>query len=128
MAVLEGVTYEVKEPAQAATNLVRLRSWLGGEAGNHVELRGVKFVASPGSTLEGGRLLFLDNERWELAGGVRLTASTNEFRADSAPHLKVAGSRAGELILKTTPPTTNTFLFKSISQIPTPTAMNTASK
>src|ERR1039458_3191159 len=47
MAVLEGVTYEAREPAAAAKNLAHLRSWLGGDAGIHVELRGVKLVASP---------------------------------------------------------------------------------
>ena len=35
VAVLEGVTYEVKDPAPAAKNLARLRSWLGGDTGNH---------------------------------------------------------------------------------------------
>ena len=84
VAVLEGVTYEVKDAEKAAKNLARLPSWLGGDAGKHVELRGVKLVASPTHRLEGGRLLFLDNNRWELAGGVRLISGTNEFRAASA--------------------------------------------
>ena len=127
VAVLEGVTYEVKDPVPAAKNLARLRSWLGGETGNHLELRQVKLVASPTSRLEGARLLFLDNERWQLAGGVRLISGANEFRAESAT-LRVAGARAGEVILQTTPPTTTTFLFGNISQIPNPTAIHTASK
>jgi hypothetical protein len=127
VAVLEGVTYEVRDPGPAAKYLAGLRSWLGGEAGQHVELRGVKLVASPNNRLEGGRLLFLDNNQWELADGVRLISGTNEFRAGSAT-LQVAGAQAGELVLRTTPPTTNTFLFGTISQIPNPTAVHTASK
>lgn len=127
VAVLEGVTYEAKNPAVAAKNLARLPVWLGSEAGKHVELRGVKLVASPTSSLEGGRLLFSDNNRWELADGVRLISGTNEIRAASAT-LQVAGARAGELILHTTPRTTNTFLFGDISQTSNPTAINTASK
>ena len=127
VAVLEGVTYEVKDPGPAAKNLARLRSWLGGDTGNHVELRGFKLVASPTSRLEGARLLFLDNDRWELAGGVRWISGANEVRAESAT-LQVAGAQAGKLILQTTPPTTNTFLFGSISQIPNPTAVNPASQ
>jgi hypothetical protein len=127
VAVLEGITYEVRDPAPAAKNLARLRSWLGGEAGKHVELRRVKFVASPTSRLEGGRLLFLDDNRWELADGVRLISGTNEFRAGSAT-LQVAGAQAGEVVLRTTPPTTNIFLFGNLSQIPNPTAIHTASK
>jgi hypothetical protein len=127
VAVLEGVTYEVKDPAPAAKNLARLRTWLGGDTGSRLELRGVKLVASPTSRLEGGRLLFLDNDRWQLAGGVRLISGANEFRAESAT-LRVAGAQAGEVILQTTPPTTNTFLFGSLSQIPNSTAVNTASK
>ena len=55
MAVLEGITFEVKDPAPAAKYLARLRALLGVEAGNHVELRQVKFVVSPASSLEGGR-------------------------------------------------------------------------
>jgi len=127
VAVLEGVTYEVKDPALAAKNLARLRSWLGGDTGNHLELRGVKLVASPTSRLEGGRLLFLDNDRWQLAGGVRWISGAGEVRAGSAT-LRVAGAQAGELILQTTPPTTNTFLFGNISPIPNPTAVHTASQ
>ena len=122
VAVLEGVTYEAKDPAAAAKNLVRLPVWLGSEAGKHVELRGVKLVASPTSSVEGGRLLFSDNNRWELADGVRLISGTNEFRAASAT-LQVAGARAGELILHTTPRTTNTFLFGNTSQTSNPTAL-----
>ena len=127
VAVLEGITYEVKDPALAAKNLARLRSWLGGDTGNRLELRGVKLVASPTSRLEGGRLLFLDNDRWQLTGGVRWVSGAGEVRAQSAT-LRVAGAQAGELILQTTPPTTNTFLFGSISPIPNPTAVDTASK
>jgi hypothetical protein len=127
VAVLDGVTYEVKDPAPAAKNLVRLRSWLGGDTGKHFDLRGVKIVASADSRLEAGRLQFLDNDRWQLAGGVRLISGPKELRADSAT-LRVAGDRAGELILQTVPPTTNTFLFSNISPIATPTAVNTASK
>jgi hypothetical protein len=127
VVVLEGVTYEVKDPAPAATNLVRLRTWLGGDTGRHLELRGVKIVVSPDSRLEGGRLLFLDNDRWQLTGGVRLITGPKELRAESAT-FRVAGERAGELILQTAPPATNTFLFGSISQIAKPTAINTASK
>lgn len=127
VAVLEGVTYEAKDAEKAAKNLVRLPTWLGGDAGKHVELRGVKLVASPTHRLEGGRLLFLDNNRWELQDGVRLISGTNEFRAPSAT-LEVAGARAGEVILHTTPSTTNTFLFDNLSQNPNPTAINTASK
>jgi hypothetical protein len=127
VGVLEGITYEVKDPAPAAKNLARLRSWLGGDTGNHLELRGIKLVASPVSRLEGGRLQFLDNERWQLTGGVRWISGANEVRAASAT-LWVAGARAGELILQTTPPTTNTFLFGNISPNPNPTAVHTASK
>jgi hypothetical protein len=127
VVVLEGVTYEVKDPAPAAANLARLRSWLGGDTGRHLELRGVKIVASQDSRLEAGRMLFLDNDRWQLTGGVRLVTGPSELRAESAT-FRVAGERAGELILQTAPPATNTFLFGNISQIAKPTAVNTASK
>jgi hypothetical protein len=71
--------------------------------------------------------VFLDSGRWQLAGGVRLVSGSNEIHAESAT-LQVSGARAGELILQTTPPTTNTFLFSSIAPIPTPTPIHTASK
>ena len=127
IAVLEGVTYEVKDPAPAAKNLARLRSWLGGDAGGHVELRAVKLVASPTSSLEAGRLVFLDNDRWQLVNGVKLISGANEVRAESAT-LRVAGARAGELVLQTAPPSTNNFLFGDISPIANPTTVQTVSK
>ena len=127
VAVLDGVTYDVRDPALAAKNLALLRSWLGGDTGNHLELRQVKLVASPASRLEAGRLRFLDNDRWELLNGVRLISGTNEVRAAGAT-FHVAGAQAGELILQTTPPSTNTFLFGTISKITNPTAVQTASK
>jgi hypothetical protein len=127
VAVLEGITYEVKDPGPAAKNLASLRSWFGGDTASNVELRGVKFVASPNSRLEGGRLLFLDNDRWQLVNGVRLISGANEVRAESAT-LQVAGARIGEVILQTTPPTTNFFLFSSLSQVPKPNAVITTSK
>ena len=127
VAVLDGVTYDVRDPALAAKNLALLRSWLGGDTGNHLELRQVKLVASPASRLEAGRLRFLDNDRWQLTGGVRWVSGAGEVRAQSAT-LRVAGAQAGELILQTTPPSTNTFLFGSISKITNPTAVQTASK
>jgi hypothetical protein len=127
VTVLEGITCEVKDPAPAAKNLAHLRSWLGADTGRHLDLRGVKFAASPSSRLEGGRLLFLDDDRWQLTGGVRFVSGAGEVRAESAT-LQVTGERAGELILQTTPATTNTFLFGNISPIPNPTAVNTASK
>jgi hypothetical protein len=114
VAVLEGVTFEIKDPAPAAKSLARLRGLLGAEAGNHVELRQVKFVVSPGSSLEGGRVLFLGDDRWELVNGVRLVSGTNEMRAEKAT-LQVAGEQAGQVILQTTPPTTNTFLFCNLT-------------
>ena len=127
VAVLEGFTYEVKDPVPAAMNLAELPGWLGGDAARHTELRNVKFIASPASSLESRNIKFLDHERWELTGAVRLISGTNVFQAGKAI-LRVAGKRAGEVVLQSSPPTTNTFLFDKISEIPKTTAMTTASK
>jgi len=110
VAVLEGVTFEARDPAPAAQNLACLASWLGVDNGNRVELRRVKLIASPGSSLEGERMVFAGPDQWELVGGVRLVSGTNEVRAERAT-LRVAGPRAGEVILQTTPLSTNIFLF-----------------
>jgi len=112
VAVLEGVTFEARDPAPAAQNLARLASWLGVDAGRHVELRRVKFAASPVSSLEADRVVLAGRDQWELLGGVRLVSGANETRAEKAT-LQVAGANAGQLILQTTPPSTNTFLFSN---------------
>jgi len=127
IVVLDGFTYEIKNPVPAARNLAELPGWLGGDVARHVELRNIKFVASPESRLESSRIRFVDGDRWELTGNVRLTSGTNVFRAERAS-LRVAGAGAGEIVLHTSPPTTNTFLFDKLLEIPKPTAMNTASK
>ncbi len=127
IVVLDGFTYEVKDTAPAARNLAGLPEWLGGDVSRHIELRNIKFVADASNRLESRGIKFVDGERWELTGDVRLTSGTNVFRAEKAT-LRVAGTRAGEIAFQTTPATTNTFLFDKLSDIPKPTAMNTASK
>jgi len=127
VVVLDGFTYEVKDAAPAARNLAGLPEWLGADVTRHLELRNINFVASPGNRLESQGIKFVDGERWELTGDVRLTSGTNVFRAEKAT-LRVAGTRAGEIVLQTSPPTTNTFLFDKLPEISKPTAMTTASK
>ena len=107
--VLDGVAFEVKEPAPAAENLARLSAWLGVDAGKRVELRHVKFQASPTSTLEAGRLRFVARDRWELSQSVRFVSGTNEIRAEQAVW-DIGSAHSGRLILQTVPPSTNTFL------------------
>ena len=117
IGVLEGVTFEAKDASPQGRNLERLASWLGADAGSHLELRGVRFIASPSSSLEAGRLRPTGRERWELSGGVAFVRGTNTLRADKAT-IQVTGPNAGLLILQTTPPSTNTFLFCNSTATP----------
>ena len=79
MGALEGVTFEVRTPGSARQTLQEMGRWLGGGAGNRVELRQVKFVFQT-NTLEAGRVQARSRDRWELLG-VRMVCDGAETRA-----------------------------------------------
>ncbi len=107
IGVLDGVTYEARDLSSPAASLASLRRWLGPDAAKYVELRRVTLLLSPANRLEAGALRCLADGRWELRNGVRFVSGANDLRAPSAT-LQLTGSRVGQLILQTTPPTTNT--------------------
>jgi hypothetical protein len=112
VAVLDGVTFEIKDSAPAAQTLARVGQWLGVDAGNHLELRQVKVVGSAGRVLEGARAVFQGHDRWKFTGGVRLLSGANETKADSAT-LQVSGNLAGQVLLQPSPPGADIFLFRN---------------
>ena len=75
-----------RSPTKSRTRRRRRRTWPACAPG----WEGTRAIAwncgrsswwpPPTSRLEGGRLLFLDNDRWQLTGGVRLISGANEVR------------------------------------------------
>jgi hypothetical protein len=109
IVVLENVTFEAQDTADPFGSLASVRRWLGTKAGQRVEMRGVKFIYSPTNRVEAGLGRCVGEDHWELLNGVRFISGTNEILAPRAT-LKMAGPRSGQVILETTPRTTNTFL------------------
>jgi hypothetical protein len=118
--VMAGVTFEVREPQRAADSLGRLPQWLEGEGARKVELRQVKFRIVPARSdlLEADRACLAADGRLELFGGVRFGTEPNQVQAVRGI-LQIAGPKAGQLVLQTTPPSTNN-VFAGFSNPPLP--------
>jgi hypothetical protein len=108
--VLEGVTFELQDPASAPASLERVRRWFGDES--RVELRNVKFVFRT-NTLEAARVHFGAGQQWQLLDGVRLVCGGKETRTARAT-FRVSSGQDGQVILETAPRSTNTFLSCSL--------------
>jgi hypothetical protein len=107
VGVLEGVTFEPRDLSSPSGGLAAFRRWLGAGADKHVELHGVTLLLSATNRLEAGTLRCLADGRWELRKGVHFISGANDLRAPVAT-LQWTGNRAGQLVLQTTPPITNT--------------------
>ncbi|MGD0816209.1 MAG: hypothetical protein ABSA83_21670 [Verrucomicrobiota bacterium] len=114
IGVLDGVTIEARDTAAPFASLACLRRWLGSKAGQRIEMRRVKFLISPGKSLEAGLARCGAGDRWELLGGVRFVSGDGEVQAPQAT-LELAGPRGAQVILETTPRTTNTFLASALT-------------
>ena len=112
--VLQDVTFEARDPADPFSSLASVQRWLGTRAGQRVEMRGVKFVFSPTSRVEAGLARCTADDHWELLNGVRFVSGTNEIGSPRGT-LATAGPQRGQVILETTPRTTNTFLRSALT-------------
>jgi hypothetical protein len=113
--VLEGVTIEVPDAARAARGLARASEWLGTRKATRLEVRRLAVQVSSPTTnrLESGRALPMPGGKWELLDGVSFVSGTNEAHAARGT-LQIAGARAGQFVLETAPPQTNS-LFADLS-------------
>ncbi len=112
VAVMEGVTIEVRQPERAAESLAQVSRWFEGGGVKRMELRRVKFRIAPSSAncLEAGRGAFIAGGCLELLDDVRFGSGTNVICAPRAT-LQVTGRNAGQIVLLTTPPRTNNFFL-----------------
>lgn len=102
LLVADGVVFEFRDPASIAECLAgsrsRLEQWFGGRL---LELRRVEFRFPTGGNqrLEARRVSFAADGHWELSGGVKWRAATDECEAASG-HLQIFGNQAGQLVME----------------------------
>lgn len=108
IGVMDGVTFELHHPESVTNSLAHLHQWLGPRAAGRLELRRVSFVMSAPVTnrLETGRARLEAEGRLALYDGVVFVSGTNQMRA-AGGMLQISGAQAGQLIMETTPPWTN---------------------
>lgn len=108
LGVMEGVTFEVCQLAQVTNSLVSLNDWIDSQAVKRVEFRKLCFLNLAGSTnrLDSTRARIISADKWELLDGVCFRSGTNLVEASRAT-LQVVGVKAGQIIMKTSPPVTN---------------------
>jgi hypothetical protein len=120
VGVLNGVTFEARDTSDPYASLDCVRHWLGTKAGQHLEMRRVKFLFSPTNRLEAGLAQYVAPDRWELLDGVRFVSGGIEVQAPRAT-LEMAGVRGGHVVLETVPRSTYPFIA---SALPLPDASN----
>ena len=114
IGVLDGVTFEAQDKADPLASLASIRRWLATKAGQRIEMRRVKLLFSPTNRVEAGLVRCATEDQWELLNGVRFVSGASEIRVPRAI-LQMAGPRSGQMILETTPRSTNTFLTSALT-------------
>jgi hypothetical protein len=114
IGVLDGVTFEAQDKADPLASLACVRRWLATKSGQRIEMRRVKFLFSPTNRVEAGLARCVAEDHWELLNGVRFFSGASEIRAPRAT-LQLAGPHRGQVILETTPRTTNSFLASALT-------------
>jgi len=114
IGVMEGVTFELPHPESLTNSLAQLHRWLGARAAKRLELRRVSFQVSAPVTnrLSAGRARVSPDGTLQLFDGVNFVSGTNQLQAARGV-LQVTGEQAGQLVLETSPPWTNS-LFRCI--------------
>jgi hypothetical protein len=114
VGVLDGVTIEAQDKANPLASLDCIRHWLATKTGQRIEMRRFKFLFSPTNRVEAGLARCVAQDHWELLNGVRFISGAGEIRAPKAI-LQMAGPRSGQVIMETTPRSTNTFLTSALA-------------
>jgi hypothetical protein len=111
VGVMEGVALELNHAEYATNSLAHLHQWLGPHSGKTLELRRLTLLVPAGVTnrLESARARVGAGGKLDLFDGVSLVSGTNHLRAARGT-LQVTGARAGEVVLETIPPCTNSLL------------------
>ena len=120
IGVLEGVSFDLKEPSLATNSMARLQSWLEPHGGITIELHKASFQISSTTTnrLEAGRVRVTKTGVCELLDEVTLISGGQRVTAPRAVW-QLTGPHAGKLVLATVPPATNQ--FPTILSVPTST-------
>jgi hypothetical protein len=113
IGVLDGVTFEAQDKADPLASLACVRRWLTTKTGQRIEMRRVKFLFSPTTRVEAGLARCVAEDHWDLLSGVRFFSGAGEIRASRAT-LEMTGPRSGQVILETTPRSTNTLLASAL--------------
>lgn len=112
--VLDGVTIELRHPIAPGCRFSALDEAFGSRIRKRFELRRVKIIDNTSlNRLEAGRVCVTVAGRWELLDGVTFISGTNQTQA-AIGFLDVAGARAGEILIETTPPVTRVFVVKTL--------------
>jgi hypothetical protein len=114
VVVLDGVTFEAQDTSDPLGSLACVRRWLATKAGQRIEMRRVKFVASPTNHLEAGLARCVAEDHWDLLNGVHFVSGASDIQAPRAT-LQMAGPRSGQVTLETKPRSTNTFLASALA-------------
>jgi hypothetical protein len=111
VGVMEGVALELNHPEYWTNSLAHLHQWLGPNSAKTLELRRLTLLVPADVTnrLESARARVGAGGKLDLFDGVSLVSGTNHLRAARGT-LQVTGARAGELVLETIPPCTNSLL------------------
>ena len=93
VAVMDGVTLEIRDVHSLSNSLFQLRQWLGPQAASHLELRHatVEIAAGVTNRLQAGRVRILPGGRLQLDDSVRFHAGTTRIRAGQ-PVARVNGN------------------------------------
>lgn len=108
VGVLEGVVLELNHPEYWTNSMAQLYRWLESRSVKTMEMRRLTLLMPAGVTnrLESVRARVGVGGKLHLFDGVSLISGTNHLQAARGT-LQVTGAHAGELVMETSPPCTN---------------------
>ena len=117
VGVMDGVALELNHSEYWTNSLAHLHQWLKPNSAKTLELRRFTLLVPAGVTtrLESARARVGAGGRLNLFDGVSLISGTNHMRAARGA-LQVTGAHAGELVLETIPPCTNSLLTQPLKR------------
>ena len=117
VGVLEGVVLELNHLEYWTNSMAQLHRWLESRSVKTMEMRRLTLLMPAGVTnrLESVRARVGAGGKLHLFDGVSFVSGTNHLRAARGT-LQLTGARAGELVLETLPPCTNSLLTHAESR------------
>jgi|GEM_PF-1037142 len=109
LVILQNVQFEVRDTARAADALENLHRWFQPQATRRLEMRHLCITCAPDVELDAGQARLLTNGVLELSKNVRLKTGNDEQKSSQA-FLQVTGCLAGQIVICSTPASTNNIL------------------